>query len=567
MNAALVRRKYFRSLIADVLVVILCLLVWFGAQELSTVRTNWPGCIRERRITVTEQFDFARNWNLMENDVFAFFVNMRYNGGISYNRKLPFDGITYTFVEESGRVAYNPVTGTHDWVDETVVTSVDMGRILTILFLSFSAIVICQTLHAIFCTLAGSRLIRKYLKPIDDVAMMAERLSSEGERHTADGDEIRRAGRRHAEKMDDAEQGESGEASPVPTTDYEEAIHGLTDAIDGIDDTDDRLHLPHTELEGLEAAVNNMLRRLEEGKRRQIRFVDDASHELRTPISVIQGYANMLDRWGKEDPKVRDEAIAAIKSESEHMRTLIDQLLFLARGEMDRHVFESRPLNACEILREILDESRMLDAKHEYVLHLPTRKMALPAGTEANPPAKTIAESSENAVRILESTDFAPIPDADATANAEPGEIPPVSQIPTPHGAPTPTDDWEYVEEEPLPIYGDPAMIKQSIRILRDNAIKYTPDGGVITFRGTAKNGEIVMEVSDTGIGISANELPRIFDRFYRGSNVRGDNAGGSGLGLSIAKWIITEHGGRIEAISSPGIGTRMTVVMKEHEE
>lgn len=525
MNAALARRKYVRSLMADVLVVIVCLVVWLGAKEWTAVHGSWPDCVHHRDVQVTADFDFARNWNRFENDIYAFFANIRHNSGVPYSRILPFHGITYSFIAVNGRVEYNAETDSHEWVEESVHTTVDMGGILTVLFLFLVLAVTVQTLRVIFVSLAGSSLIRKYLRPIDDVALMAERLSSEGERHTADGETIRQAGRRHAEKMDDAEHGLSGKEAAAPTTDYEEAIHGLTDAIDGIDDTDDRLHLPHTELEGLEAAVNNMLRRLEEGKRRQIRFVDDASHELRTPISVIQGYANMLDRWGKEDPKVRDEAIAAIKSESEHMRTLIDQLLFLARGEMDRHVFERRTLNACEILREILDESRMLDPKHEYLLQLPTRPAA-PSLPESNP----IPPSS-----------------ADSPADSDFPEAP----------------DWETIEEEPLPIYGDAAMLKQCIRILRDNAIKYTPDGGVITFRGFARDGEIVMEVSDTGIGIPAPELPRIFDRFYRGTDVRGDNSGGSGLGLSIAKWIVTEHGGRIEAISSPGIGTRMTVVMK----
>ena len=121
-------------------------------------------------------------------------------------------------------------------------------------------------------------------------------------------------------------------------------------------------------------------------------------------------------------------------------------------------------------------------------------------------------------------------------------------------------------------MYGDPAMLKQSVRILRDNAVKYTPAGGEVTFkayrRADPRTGaaQICIEVGDNGIGIPSDELPRIFDRFYRGTNARTDNAGGSGLGLSIAQWIVREHGGTIEAISGSGFGTRMTVVLPEEK-
>ena len=84
--------------------------------------------------------------------------------------------------------------------------------------------------------------------------------------------------------------------------------------------------------------------------RQQVRFVDDASHELRTPIAVIQGYANMLDRWGKDDETVLNESIAAIKTESDHMKTLVEQLLFLARGDMGRQQFHPEPIVLADML-------------------------------------------------------------------------------------------------------------------------------------------------------------------------------------------------------------------------
>jgi signal transduction histidine kinase len=96
---------------------------------------------------------------------------------------------------------------------------------------------------------------------------------------------------------------------------------------------DERLDIPggQTELAVLAEAINAMLERIEHSYQAQSRFVSDASHELRTPIAVIQGYANMLDRWGKHDPEAGQEAINAIRQEAESMSALVQNLLFLGR--------------------------------------------------------------------------------------------------------------------------------------------------------------------------------------------------------------------------------------------
>ena len=415
LNAALVRRKFFHTLLIDLAVAVLVIAVWCltiestCGGEFSNVSARW----------------FA-GYEGVDDHVSEFLRSSGTVRGI-------FRGVEYCFTIDG------------------IVHVKSAAGILSAVVLGLAALLILQLIGCFAEHFTGRGLIKRYLRPIDEIALSAERLSS-------------------MQKVPERTQTE---------------VASLAHAINEIDDSDMRVAVHDSELGGLEAAVNNMLKRLEESKRKQIRFVDDASHELRTPIAVIQGYVNMLDRWGKDDPKVMEESITAIKDETVHMKTLIDQLLFLARGDMERHVIHKMPLDANELLEEVAEESRMIDASHEYLF------------------------------------------ETDGTSH---------------------------------PIKADPAMIKQVLRILTDNAAKYTPSGGTVKFRAYEKNARVCMEVSDTGIGISTDDLPRICDRFYRGQNLRGESSGGSGLGLSIAKWIVDEHSGEISAISSEGIGTRMTV-------
>lgn len=96
--------------------------------------------------------------------------------------------------------------------------------------------------------------------------------------------------------------------------------------------------------------------------------------------------------------------------------------------------------------------------------------------------------------------------------------------------------------------------------ILVDNAIKYTPSGGEVSLSLRKHSGATTLEVADTGIGISAEDLPHIFERFYRADKSRMRSASGTGLGLAIAKWIAEQHGGEISVKSSPGVGTTFTI-------
>jgi len=114
--------------------------------------------------------------------------------------------------------------------------------------------------------------------------------------------------------------------------------------------------------------------------------------------------------------------------------------------------------------------------------------------------------------------------------------------------------------EDQATILGDPDRIKQLLLNLVDNATKYTPQGGQVTLGLQRVEGWAQLSVADTGIGIPAQDLPHIFERFYRVDKARSRAAGGAGLGLSIAQWIVQAHGGKIDVQSEMGKGTTFTV-------
>jgi heavy metal sensor kinase len=113
---------------------------------------------------------------------------------------------------------------------------------------------------------------------------------------------------------------------------------------------------------------------------------------------------------------------------------------------------------------------------------------------------------------------------------------------------------------EPVWVEGDQARLKQVVVNLLDNAIKYTLQGGVVALTVSAINSNAVLEVADNGIGIPAEALPRVFDRFFRVDKARSRDLGGAGLGLSTVKSICTAHHGRVEASSLPGKGSRFRI-------
>lgn len=272
----------------------------------------------------------------------------------------------------------------------------------------------------------------------------------------------------------------------------EEKFLRLEAAIDDISPMAEnaRLRTGDQQLAGLELAVNNLIERMRDSYRQQTRFVSDASHELRTPIAVIKGYADMLDRWGKTDEKVLTESIEAIKTESEHMNYLVEQLLFLARGDNGKAKMTFAEFDLAQMIREVYEEYVMIDAEHTY---------------------RCKAEST-------------------------------------------------------VTVFGDISMLKQTARILLDNAKKYTPEGGMINI-STGLDGSVpFFSVQDTGIGIDQESLPHIFDRFYRADSSRSRDTGGTGLGLAIARWIVGKHDGRFDVLTREGVGTRITVYLPKRQ-
>ncbi len=186
---------------------------------------------------------------------------------------------------------------------------------------------------------AGS--VRRNLKPLQDMALHAEELSR---------------------KVNENKNNYS-KSAPEKLYRMESALKDFNPK-----SPDAKVSTGDKELQSLEIAINNLLDRVRENSRQQERFISDASHELRTPIAVIQGYVNLLDRWGKEDKQILSESIEALKNESEHMKNLVEQLLFLARGDSGKNTLQFAPVNLKDLAVSVLEESAMIDEKHNYVL-------------------------------------------------------------------------------------------------------------------------------------------------------------------------------------------------------
>jgi two-component system sensor histidine kinase ArlS len=242
------------------------------------------------------------------------------------------------------------------------------------------------------------------------------------------------------------------------------------------------------ELLQLVRAFNQMIERLDRTFAKQKQFVADASHELKTPLTVISSYAGMLKRWGRDDESLRNEAIEAIDKEANRLQNLTKSMLMLAEAEQEDW-----------LRQELFDVVQVVD------------ELATMLQTTFGRPIRVKAMSK--VVRMV----------------------------------------------------GDKDKIRQLLVILLDNAIKYSKEPIDVTI--SLVRHIVKIEVMDKGMGIPENEIPHLFERFYRVDGARSRATGGVGLGLSIAKRIVDLHEGKVDVFSLPDLGTTITLQFKQRKQ
>lgn len=259
-------------------------------------------------------------------------LNTHQNPSLSWDTSLPLlkriPTLIYTYTDENN-----------------VLQQVSNTAFLTVVQYGFMGLFGMEGLVLVFQYFSGKRTAQRLLWPLEKMAITTQQLTQQ--------------------KLDP------------------QMLHQLENALATTSplSPNEKLRTGNKELQGLETAINDLLTRMHNAYREQNRFVSDASHELRTPIAVIQGYADMLSRWGKEDKTVLEEGITAIKSEAEHMNRLVEQLLFLARGDNGKNQPVLARIDLSSIMQELYDEYQMItpDRRWRLIANSPVHTTGDPA--------------------------------------------------------------------------------------------------------------------------------------------------------------------------------------------
>ncbi|MCX4679044.1 HAMP domain-containing histidine kinase [Streptomyces sp. NBC_01433] len=259
-----------------------------------------------------------------------------------------------------------------------------------------------------------------------------------------------------------------------------------------------------TSLNGMLVQIETAFQAREEAEARMRRFVADASHEMRTPLVGIKGYTDLYRMGALPTRRNVDETMERIARESERLGRLVEDMLLLAR--LDESAYLAR---------------RGAAAPDQYPLELAPmdlRTLAVDAlhDIHAMDPTRSVALTGPNAGKATSA-----------------------------------------------PALADEARLRQVVSNLVGNAVNHTPSGSGIRVGVGSLDGHAVIEIEDTGPGLTADEQERVFERFYRADNSRSRTAGGgSGLGLAIVHALVSAHGGRIELRSEPEEGCCFRVLL-----
>ncbi|MEU0685661.1 sensor histidine kinase [Streptomyces uncialis] len=294
-------------------------------------------------------------------------------------------------------------------------------------------------------------------------------------------------------------------------------LHALTGAArrmrDGTDgDRWTPVRVPaDSEIGRLAAAFNDMAAhrtRLEE--QRKV-MVSDVAHELRTPLSTIRGWLE-----GAQDgvAELDKELVSSLLEEAVQLQHIIDDLQDLAEADAGALRLNPEPVRVAELLTQVAAAHR--------------------------PRAET----------------------AGVTLTVRTGTGPGTDSPTDPDGAPGEAMSFA-AHEDP---WADPVRLRQAVGNLVSNAIRHTPSGGEVCVRAFRRgpDGDLVVEVRDTGEGIAAEHLPYVFERFWRAEKSRNRRTGGSGLGLAIVRRLMEAHGGSVEVSSVVGVGTVFTLCVPD---